>query len=169
MTDVLSPTQRSHCMSRIRGKNTKPEQLIRKGLFVLGFRYRLHQRNLPGRPDLVLSKHKAVIFVHGCFWHKHECDLFKWPKANSGFWRRKITGNCANDEKNLTQLRLAGWRTLIIWECAIRGKHRVDFPKVIARVARWLDSQQNQLEISASNKTSRRSTFGSATPILRNC
>jgi|SRR5581483_6686995 len=157
MTDVLSPTQRSHCMSRIRGRDTRPERLIRKGLFALGFRYRLHQRNLPGCPDLVFPKYSAVIFVHGCFWHKHECELFKWPKANSEFWRRKITRNCANDEKNLTKLEQAGWRTLIIWECAIRGKRQLDCPKVIDRIAGWLCSPQNKWEISASNETSRHS------------
>lgn len=169
MTDVLSPTQRSYCMSRIRGKNTKPERLIRQGLFALGFRYRLHQRNLPGCPDLILSKYRAVIFVHGCLWHGHECELFHWPRTNPVFWRKKITHNRHNDERNLANLRSAGWRTLIIWECAIRGKHRADFPKVIDRVARWLPSQQNKLEIPASNKTSKRSTSGCATPFLKGC
>ena len=159
MTDVLSAKERSHCMSRIRGKDTKPERSIRKGLFALGFRYRLHQRSLPGCPDLVLNKYNAVIFVHGCFWHRHKCELFQWPKANSGFWRRKIVRNRANDRKNLTKLNLAGWRTLIVWECAVRGKHRMDFPKVIDRIARWLCSQQRTLEISPSRRrTPRRST-----------
>jgi DNA mismatch endonuclease (patch repair protein) len=147
MTDVLSRRQRSHCMSRIRGKDTKPERLVRRGLFALGFRYRLHQRRLPGCPDLVLRKYKAVIFVHGCFWHKHECELFQWPKTNSGFWRKKISKNHANDEWHLANLRRAGWRTLVIWECALRGKHRADFPKLIGRVAGWLLSQQRTLKI----------------------
>jgi DNA mismatch endonuclease (patch repair protein) len=154
MTDVLSPKQRSHCMSRIRGKDTTPERLVRKGLFALGFRYRLHQRNLPGCPDLVFSKYKAVIFVHGCFWHNHDCELFQWPKANSGFWRNKITTNRANDGRNLTRLKTAGWRILIVWECSIRGKHRVDVPKVIDRVSHWLSSQRRTLEISAPKRRS---------------
>ena len=150
MTDVLSPTQRSYCMSRIRGKNTKPERLIREGLFALGFRYRLHQRNLSGCPDLVLSKYRAVIFVHGCLWHGHECELFHWPRTNPLFWRKKITRNHYNDEGNLAKLRSAGWRTLVIWECAIRGKQRMKEQKLIRKVAAWLSSEKRCAEIRGS-------------------
>jgi len=150
MSDVLTPTQRSHCMSRIRGKHTKPELIIRKGLFALGFRYHLHVDKLPGRPDLVFSKYGAVIFVHGCFWHEHRCRLFRWPKVNADFWRKKISRNRANDAKNLVKLQLAGWRTLIVWECAVRDRHRSSPAKVIDRVARWLCSRRRSLEISAS-------------------
>jgi len=150
MTDVLSPTQRSYCMSRIRGKNTKPERLIRQGLFALGFRYRLHQRNLPGSPDLVLSKYRAVIFVHGCLWHGHECELFHWPRTNPLFWRKKITHNRHNDEGNLAKLRSAGWRTLVVWECALRGKHRMDDQWLIRKVAGWLRSRKGRGEVLGS-------------------
>ena len=150
MTDVLLPTQRSYCMSRIRGKNTKPERLVRQGLFALGFRYRLHQRNLPGCPDLVLSKYRAVIFVHGCLWHGHECELFHWPRTNPLFWRKKITRNRHNDEGNLAKLRSAGWRTLVVWECALRGKHRMNEQRLIRKVAGWLLSRKGRGEITGS-------------------
>jgi DNA mismatch endonuclease, patch repair protein len=150
MTDVLSPSQRSYCMSRIRGKNTKPERLIRQGLFALGFRYRLHKRNLPGCPDLVLSKYRAVIFVHGCLWHGHECGLFHWPRTNPVFWRKKITHNRHNDERNLANLRSGGWRTLVVWECALRGKHRMNEQRLIRKVAGWLLSRKGRGEITGS-------------------
>jgi|SRR5208282_1287820 len=150
MTDVLSPTQRSYCMSRIRGKNTKPERQIRQGLFALGFRYRLHQRNLPGCPDLALSKYRAVIFVHGCLWHGHECELFHWPRTNPLFWRKKIAHNRHNDEGNLAKLRSAGWRTLVVWECALRGKHRMNEQRLIRKVAGWLLSRKGRGEILGS-------------------
>jgi DNA mismatch endonuclease (patch repair protein) len=147
MPDVLSPRQRSYCMSRIRSKNTKPELVIRRALFSLGFRYRLHVRRLPGCPDLVFAKYRAVIFIHGCLWHRHNCHLFQWPRTNPAFWRRKITKNCANDEKNLMQLRAAGWRVMTVWECAIRGRQRKDPVQVSRKIARWLSSGQKQAEI----------------------
>ncbi len=147
MPDVLSPTQRSYCMSRIRGKNTRPERLIRRGLFALGFRYRLHRRSLPGCPDLVFPRHQAVIFVHGCLWHKHECDLFKWPKTNAGFWRRKIGRNSKNDKKNIAELNLAGWRVLTVWECALRGRERRKPEQLMRDIARWLMSGRRRCEI----------------------
>jgi DNA mismatch endonuclease (patch repair protein) len=150
MSDVLSPQQRSYCMSQIRGKDTKPEHLIRKGLFALGFRYRLHQRSLPGCPDLVLPKYKAVIFVHGCLWHRHKCALFQWPRTNAQFWRRKINKNHQNDQRNLVRLQSAGWRVMTIWECAVRGRRRLELPKVLDKISRWLSSQRKQAEIAVS-------------------
>lgn len=146
MADVLSPEQRSYCMSRIRGKDTKPEYVIRKGLFAMGFRYRLHERSLPGCPDLVFPKYRAVILVHGCLWHKHECESFRWPKTNAAFWREKITRNSRNDAKNLVKLNAAGWRVLTVWECTLRRKPSVDLEKIIAKVARWLDHGQKRRE-----------------------
>jgi DNA mismatch endonuclease (patch repair protein) len=148
MADVLTPRQRSYCMSRIRGKDTKPEYLVRKGLHALGFRYRLHQRSLPGCPDLVLSKYRAIIFVHGCLWHRHKCDLFQWPKTNAAFWRRKITRNCQNDEKNLFDLQSKGWRVMTVWECALRGKCRLELSDLIHRIAHWLSSSRRHYEIA---------------------
>lgn len=145
--DVLSPDQRSYCMSRIRGKDTKPEYIIRKGLFGMGFRYRLHKRSLPGCPDLVFPKYRAVILVHGCLWHKHECESFRWPKTNAAFWKEKITRNSRNDAENLVKLNSAGWRVLTVWECTLRRKPSVVLQNVIAKVARWLEHGQKRREI----------------------
>lgn len=107
-------------MSGIRGKDTKPEMQLRKFLHAAGFRYRLHVQALPGKPDLVLSRHRAVIFVHGCFWHGHHCRYFKWPKTRSEFWQEKISRNQQRDQLQWSQLQREGWRTLIVWECATR-------------------------------------------------
>jgi DNA mismatch endonuclease (patch repair protein) len=147
MADVLSREQRSYCMSRIRGKDTKPEYIIRKGLFALGFRYRLHQRSLPGCPDLVFPRRRAVIFVHGCLWHKHECPLFRWPKTNAEFWRNKITRNSRNDARNIVKLNAAGWRVLTVWECTLRRKPSSLIKGVTAKVAGWLQHGPKRREI----------------------
>lgn len=108
-------------MSGIRGRNTKPEILIRSLLHRRGFRFRLHVRDLPGKPDIVLPRYHAVIFVHGCFWHGHDCPLFKWPGTRPDFWREKIGRNRVNDHKSSEALLASGWRVGIVWECAIRG------------------------------------------------
>jgi DNA mismatch endonuclease (patch repair protein) len=140
MTDIVNKKTRSRMMSGIRATDTKPEIAIRKGLFSRGFRYRLHVKELPGKPDLVLPKYQAVIFVHGCFWHGHQCSLFKWPGSNSGFWKKKITGNRERDRKRISQLQSAGWRILTIWECSFRGKHQLGLEEVIERAEHWLKS-----------------------------
>jgi DNA mismatch endonuclease, patch repair protein len=150
MPDVLSPKQRSYCMSRIRGKDTKPEFLIRKGLFALGFRYKLHDRTLPGCPDLVLPKYKVVIFVHGCLWHGHECDLFKWPETNAAFWRTKILKNRRNDHGNVEALLKSGWRVMTVWECALRGKLRLEPSLLLNKIARWLSGTTRRKEIAST-------------------
>lgn len=118
--DVHSPKQRSYNMSRIQGKNTKPEIMVRKLLWKMGYRYRLQYKTLPGKPDIVFPGRKKAIFVNGCFWHKHNCQYFKWPKTNSEFWFNKINSNVIRDNENLTALFSSGWVFLIIWECAIR-------------------------------------------------
>lgn len=111
-------------MSRIRGKNTKPEELVRKYLFSKGFRYRKNVAFLPGKPDIVLSKYKTCIFVNGCFWHGHEgCKYFVWPKNNAEFWKRKITSNMARDKHSHALLEQSGWRVLTIWECELKGSN----------------------------------------------
>ena len=121
MADVHNVATRSYNMSRIRGKNTKPEMLVRKYLFAHGFRYRLHSKNLPGKPDIVLPKYKTVIFVHGCFWHMHQdCKYFVVPKTRTDWWLNKINGNKANDAKKEQALEQAGWKVLIVWECALK-------------------------------------------------
>ena len=119
--DVHSKETRSYNMSRIKSKNTKPEEIVRKFLFSKGFRYRKNDKRLPGHPDIVLPKYKTVIFVNGCFWHGHEgCKYFVWPKSNTEFWEKKITANIERDNRNIENLIQSGWRVLTIWECAIR-------------------------------------------------
>lgn len=125
-------------MSGIKGKNTKPEILVRHKLFALGFRYRLHNRNLPGKPDLVFQKFKTVIFINGCFWHGHDCYLFKMPSTNCDFWKIKIDTNKSNDLKNRELLLASGWRIVTIWECATKGKLKLDFNTLIESVSEFL-------------------------------
>lgn len=120
MADVHTPEQRSYNMSRIHSKNTKPGELVRKFLFSQGFRYRKNAAKLPGKPDIVLPKYKAVIFVNGCFWHGHEgCRYFVWPKNSAEFWKEKITGNIQRDKHNHQLLANQGWRVIEIWECQL--------------------------------------------------
>lgn len=121
MADCHSKETRSYNMSRIRSKNTKPEEIVRKHLFSQGFRYRKNDSKLPGKPDIVLPKYKTVIFVNGCFWHGHTgCRYFVWPKSNVDFWRSKIDGNIERDSANYTRLTDIGWRILVIWECELK-------------------------------------------------
>ena len=137
-------------MSGIRGKNTKPELLIRKALHARGFRYRLHCKDLPGNPDLCLPKYRGVIFVHGCFWHGHDCHLFKWPKTRPEFWREKIGRNREVDTLASEALRRSGWRVASIWECALKGRGRVDLDEVAQRVSDWILSDSPSLNIEGS-------------------
>ena len=125
-------------MSGIRSKNTKPELLIRKGLHARGFRFRLHDKLLPGKPDLVLPKYSAVIFVHGCFWHRHDCHLFKWPKTRREFWHKKLLRNQEKDVESYASLKKDGWYILTIWECALKGRTRRPLDKVLDMAADWL-------------------------------
>lgn len=120
--DVHSPAQRSYNMSRIRGKNTRPEEIIRKLLWSHGYRYRLHRKDLPGKPDIVFPGRKLVLFIHGCFWHRHDCRYFKWPKTNADFWKQKIEENVQRDSKNYDLLAKSGWGYLAIWECETKVK-----------------------------------------------
>lgn len=121
MSDIHTPEIRSFNMSRIKSKGNKSEELVRKYLFSKGLRYRKNDTRLPGKPDIVLPKYKTVIFVNGCFWHKHEgCKYFVWPKKNATFWRNKITGNTERDTQNYNLLAQLGWKVLIIWECELR-------------------------------------------------
>lgn len=145
MADVVSAEVRSRMMSGIRGKNTKPEMIIRRGLHAKGFRYLLHDKRLPGKPDLVFPKHRAVIFVHGCFWHGHDCHLFKWPKTRRAFWRGKIQRNRKIDEDTLSKLVESGWRYCVVWECALKGRERLQFSELIRRCEAWLHSRKPQL------------------------
>ena len=126
MADKLTSSQRSHCMSRIRGKNTKPEILVRKGLHARGFRFRLHNKKLPGSPDIVLPKYGVAIMVNGCFWHGHKrCRYATKPKTNVGFWETKIARNRHRDEVTNAHLEALGWHVITIWECELRGEAEV--------------------------------------------
>jgi DNA mismatch endonuclease (patch repair protein) len=121
MADVHTPAIRSYNMSMIKGKNTKPEIVVRKFLHSQGFRFRLHKKNLPGKPDIVLPKYKTVIFVHGCFWHGHKnCKYFIVPKTRTDWWLNKIEGNKRNDKLNIIRIRKAGWKILTLWECQLK-------------------------------------------------
>lgn len=122
MVDSLSPEQRSAQMSRIRGSNTKLEVLVRKGLHARGLRYRLGGAKLPGRPDIVLPKYRTVVFVHGCFWHGHDCPLYRLPKTRPEFWADKIGKNRVRDRRVTAELEGMGWRVMTVWECSLRGK-----------------------------------------------
>lgn len=125
--DVHDQKTRSYNMSRVKGKDTKPEEIVRKYLFSQGFRYRKNDKRLPGKPDIVLPKYKTVIFVNGCFWHKHEgCKYFVWPKSNSEFWKEKIESNIVRDKKQYEELQNAGWHVIIVWECELKKKQRMD-------------------------------------------
>lgn len=133
-TDIFPPSKRSEIMRAVKSANTKPEIAFRKALFARGLRYRLHGRALPGKPDLVLAKYRAAIFVHGCFWHGHDCPRgARTPKTNRAYWTAKIVRNKARDAKNLEALDRLGWRAYIVWECELK-----DVSAAAKRAARWL-------------------------------
>jgi len=132
--DILTKQQRSRCMSAIRNKDTKPEMLVRRLVHSLGYRYRLHSGKLPGRPDLVFTSRRKVIFVHGCFWHRHFCKKGKsTPSVREDFWREKLTENRIRDRKNQRALKRLGWQSLIIWECQTKKPE-----KLIKRIVEFL-------------------------------
>jgi DNA mismatch endonuclease (patch repair protein) len=149
--DIVNPQKRSEMMSGIRSKNTRPEILIRKGLFNLGYRYRINDKNVFGKPDIVLKKYNAAIFIHGCFWHGHiGCGNFKIPSTNRQFWEDKIDTNRKRDAEVLNRLRSTGWRICIIWECSIRGKEQLLLvEKTIDSISNWLLSDAVWLEITS--------------------
>jgi DNA mismatch endonuclease (patch repair protein) len=144
MADVVSVAVRSRMMAGIRGKNTKPELIIRRGLHARGFRFLLHDTRLPGKPDLVFPKYRAVIFVNGCFWHGHDCHLFKWPKTRKDFWRKKIERNREVDENATAALKKSGWRSCVVWECALKGRTQLGREDAIRSIAKWLSFEGNR-------------------------
>ena len=147
MADVVDPLVRSRMMAGIRAKNTKPEIFVRSGLHKRGFRYRLHVRDLPGRPDIVLPKWKAVIFVHGCFWHAHNCELFKLPSTRRSWWRDKLERNRFIDARSTSILVNSGWRVLTVYECAIKGRGRQHPEDLFDKIEAWLKSNKQTLGI----------------------
>lgn len=144
--DPLTPEQRRKTMSRIISKNTAPEMLIRKGLHARGHRFRLHVRALPGTPDIVLPRRRAVVLVHGCFWHGHDCSLSVTPNTNTAAWLAKIEGNVERDRRAIARLRAGGWRVLTVWECALRGQRRWPFDVLMNSVSDWLISEDAEAE-----------------------
>ena len=149
--DTISPERRSENMRRIRGKDTKPELVVRRALFALGYRYRLHDAKLPGKPDLVFSKRRKVIFVHGCFWHRHEnCRFCTTPASNTRFWKSKFGETVKRDKRNLEALRTLGWRVAIIWECSVAEQGAEAIAK---KIAAWLQSGRSLKEISSRSAT----------------
>lgn len=150
MVDVLNPEQRRLNMSRIRGRDTKPEMLIRRGLHAQGFRYLLQDRKLPGRPDLVFPRYHAVIFVHGCFWHGHKCPMFKLPVTRREFWAKKIAENRSRDKRTMEALLKLGWRVASVWECSVRGTAKLTTEEVITRCQKFLLSDEVTLDISGA-------------------
>lgn len=133
-------------MSGIRSKNTKPELLVRKALHAAGYRFRIHRKDLPGKPDLVLPKFRAVIFVHGCFWHGHNCPVFKWPKTREKFWREKIERTRVTDTNAREALLASGWRVGVVWECATRGAGK-NIEDVTQSLSIWLQSSAKLIEV----------------------
>lgn len=136
----MTPEERSALMARIRSKDTKPEMTVRKLIFSMGYRYRLHQKNLPGKPDLVFPSKKKVILVHGCFWHAHTCKRGFRPKTNIEFWCKKLDANRLRDEKTLAQLNGMGWRCLTIWECQIG-----DLEQLATQISQFLETDVSNL------------------------
>lgn len=152
MPDVHDRSTRSRNMAAIRGRDTKPELIIRKGLHARGYRYRLHARRLPGRPDLVLPKYHAAIFINGCFWHGHDCPLFRLPGTREDFWREKIGANMLRDQRNAAALEAAGWRIAVVWECALKGPGRMKQDTVLDELALWLGSDEDHLDFRSSEQ-----------------
>lgn len=151
MADVVTPEKRSRMMSGIRGKNTRCELIVRQGLHRKGFRYRLHDSSLPGKPDVVLPKYKAAILVNGCFWHGHNCHLFKWPSSRAEFWKAKIERNQQKDAETLAKLLGLGWRALVIWECTTKGKEKWPVERMLGAIADWIETGTQYLELRGTD------------------
>lgn len=150
MADTVSKSVRSRIMASVRQRDTGPEMRLRKALHRLGLRYRLHDKKLSGSPDLVFPRFKAVVFVHGCFWHVHGCKYSTEPATRQEFWAEKFAANRARDERNVNLLLGDGWRVLTVWECALKEKREKSDEKVARRVAKWLKGQGRRGEIGGS-------------------
>lgn len=139
-------------MSGIRGKNTKPELLVRSLLFKAGYRFRLHRKELPGTPDIVMPGRRIAIFIHGCFWHRHQdCPLARLPKSNAEFWKAKLSGNERRDQVKYFELAKLDWRVLVVWECAIRHQQNVD--SLVRSIIRWIDSGSTFAELPTTGSS----------------
>jgi len=151
LPDVHDTQTRSRNMAAIRGKNTKPELLLRSALHRAGYRFRLNTR-LPGKPDLTLHRYRATIFVHGCFWHRHDCPRFRQPAGNAEFWHQKLARNAERDHEVSRLLREAGWRQMVVWECALTGKGRLDMKEITRKIGNWLSAEDYTGEIAGRFK-----------------
>ena len=143
MTDLISKEKRSYIMSMIKGKNTKPEIIVRKYLFHCGFRFRVNVKRLPGTPDIVLRKYKTAIFVNGCFWHKHDCPRFVWPSSNQDYWRPKILRNVERDNQSCKELESLGWKVITVWECELKKKA---FEETMRKIIQQIVSEKQPIE-----------------------
>jgi DNA mismatch endonuclease (patch repair protein) len=152
MADTVDVETRSRMMRGIRGTNTQPELLVRRLLHRAGFRFSLNVRTLPGNPDIVLRRHRAVVLVHGCFWHGHNCPLFRLPSTRPEFWAAKIARNRANDIRVASALRANGWRTATVWECALKGRRRLSAEIVAGKLARWIKSASPSLSLTGKKQ-----------------
>ena len=137
MADTVAPKRRSEIMANIRAKDTKPEMAVRRLIHSLGYRYRLHRKDLPGQPDLVFSSRRKLVFVHGCFWHQHTCKGAHLPKSNRSYWKPKLERNRARDAEHLKVLTSMGWKCIVVWECELKHLERVQ-----QRLSRFLDQQE---------------------------
>lgn len=151
MTDIVSREVRSRMMSGIKGTDTQPEITVRKLLHSRGYRFRVHEIRLPGKPDIVLPKYHAVIFVNGCFWHGHDCHFFRWPETRQDFWRKKIGRTKERDLENTDLLNQSGWRVMTVWECALRGKKSQHIDSVVDSIIKWLHSDRKKSAITSKN------------------
>ncbi|NVJ63027.1 MAG: DNA mismatch endonuclease Vsr [Flavobacteriaceae bacterium] len=150
MADVHSKVIRSKNMSAIRDADTKPELAVRRSLHAMGFRFRLHCKKLLGTPDIVLPRYKVVIFVNGCFWHKHDCEVFRLPATRTDWWNRKLTANRLRDEAVQDKLRESGWRVMVIWECGLKGRNRILSEERNSFISRWVrEAGSSYVEIPA--------------------
>jgi DNA mismatch endonuclease (patch repair protein) len=151
MVDIVSPADRSRMMAGIRGKNTKPELIVRQMLFALGYRFRLHRRDLPGAPDIVMPGRKVAVFVHGCFWHMHEgCRFAKMPATRAEFWKAKLEANVARDRRAVEKLQALGWRVLCVWECSTRDAEAA--AGLQAAMSAWIEAADRLGEIGAPKR-----------------
>lgn len=147
MTDTVDTKTRSKIMSSVKSKDTQIELIVRKALFAKGFRYKINDKTLPGKPDIALPKYKAVIFINGCFWHGHNCKRGKLPETNTDFWSQKINSNIVRDKQNIKQLKNLGWRVAVVWECSLRGKTSMGLQTVAGKLESWLKNTSNYIEI----------------------
>lgn len=148
MVDHVSAEKRSRIMSAIKGKDTRPEYAVRRLLYSAGYRYRLHVKGLPGKPDIVIRKYHAAIFVHGCFWHGHGCHLSKkLPETRKNFWKKKILSNKQRDEKNINQLIADCWRVCTIWDCALHRQGKIKEEKLLSMLETWIKGKKKRLDI----------------------